>query len=114
MTYKKIVEGCIERDSDKWIGKLLDDAGIKFHWTATGNVVLEKREKPMDGFYYTCPIDITLNGYVHARVEVGGTVDDSGIYHSVVWDDKHNIIWMSVSTTRDELGITEFKLNLGV
>ena len=109
MTFKSIVIGMIERDSQKWIEKLLDRFGIEYKWVtvSAGAVTLEKDTV---GYVYSCKARVTLERYNYADIEVGGAVDNMGMYHSVIWDAKHQIIWMAVEKTREALGITEFKV----
>ena len=112
MTYKQIVDGFLQRDSQKWVEKLLNDAGIKYKFTETASAELEKHDAAKYfGFYYTVPVKIYKENYIKKTVLVGGTVGETGIYHSVVWSEMKEILWMSVESTRKDLGITEFKLS---
>lgn len=110
MTYKAVVAGMLERDSSKWIDKLLKEHGIKFNFTCSE---IEELTQEKDDIYYTCKTTIYGSKYsiLPVSVYVGGVVNERGIYHSVVWKNKeHDICWMAVEKTREELGITEFKI----
>lgn len=112
MTYKQVVSGFLRRDSQNWVEKLLDNSGIKYKFAEAAEPELEKHDDPKYfGFYYTVPVKIYTNWYIFETVLVGGTVSDSGIYHSVVWNEMKEILWMSVESTRKDLGIEEFKLS---
>ena len=110
MTYKAVVAGMLERDSSKWIDKLLKEHGIKFNFTCSE---IEELTQEKDNIYYTCKTTIYGSKYsiLPVSVYVGGVVNERGIYYSVVWKNKeHDICWMAVEKTREELGITEFKI----
>lgn len=112
MTYKQVVSGFLRRDSQNWVEELLDNSGIKYIFTEAAEPELEKHDNPkVFGFYYTVPVKIYTGNYIGKAVLVGGTVSDSGIYHSVVWNEMKEILWMSVESTRKDLGIEEFKLS---
>lgn len=113
MTYKKIVYGLIERDSQRWLEKLLDENGIEYLYTSIKDVSTEARKNKMLGRYYHCNIRITLDYLTDKTVQIGGVIDEYGVYHSVIRDpdDIMKIYWMAVEDTRKELGITEFKLD---
>lgn len=109
MTYKKIVYGMIDRDSRQWVEKVLKDHGIEYKWVSALTEVKTEPDKDM-GFLYECAIEITLEKCIHKTVIVGGVVDEYAIHHSVIWNEKRQIIWMAVEKTREALGITEFKV----
>ena len=112
MTYKQVVSGFLRRDSQNWVEELLDNSGIKYIFTEAAEPELEKHDNPkVFGFYYTVPVKIYKENYIKKTVLVGGTVGETGIYHSVVWNEMKEILWMSVESTRKDLGITEFKLS---
>lgn len=110
MTYKAVVAGMLERDSSKWIEKLLKEHNIVFSFAVSE---IEELTQEKDDIYYTCKTTIygTKYSIIPVSVYVGGVVNERGIYHSVVWKNKeHDICWMSVEKTREELGIKEFKI----
>lgn len=110
MTYKAVVAGMLERDSSKWIEKLLKEHNIVFSFAVSE---IEELTQEKDDIYYTCKTTIYGSKYsiIPVLVYVGGVVNERGIYHSVVWKNKeHDICWMAVEKTREELGITEFKI----
>lgn len=108
MTYKKIVEGMVRRDSIDWVEELLNEHDIKFKWVWDCGVNFEQEKELV---YYDILCEVIMSDYYKVYVMVGGTIDDSGIAHSVVWDaDKKNIIWMEAKETREFLGISEFKI----
>lgn len=109
MTYKAIVRNMIRHESEKWVQKLLAEYNIEHKFTTVGCIEMEN-DKEKDVIYWTTGIGVWVpGGYV--TLEVGGTADDIlGICKSVIWDEKHNIIWMGAKETREQLGITEFKI----
>lgn len=108
MTYKKIVEGMVRRDSIDWVEELLNEHDVKFKWVWDCGVNFEQEKEFV---YYDILCEVIMSDYHKVYVRVGGTIDDSGISHSAVWDgDKKNIIWMAVKETREFLGISEFKI----
>lgn len=109
MTYKKIVEGLVERDSRDWVEKLLCEMNIPYKYIFVDVAELEKDKDNPYWIYYTCKTDVYLSDYEYKHIEVGGTVDSMGVSHSVIWNANRKIIWMSVEKTRQDLGITEFK-----
>lgn len=110
MTFKKIVAGLVGRSADRWVRDLIGEGN--FDWTSTGSVSFD-----LDGTVgntYTVEIEVVAKqGYSYKKTKlfVGGSVDEYNIYNSVIWDANHNIIWMSVEKTREDLGITEFKIS---
>ena len=107
MTYKAIVDGLIRRDSMEWVEGLLKESGIAYKWVHDCGVNFEPEKEQI---LYDILLEIVLPDYATVYVRVGGTVSDVGIFHSVIWDREHEIIWMSVEKTRDALGIEEFKI----
>ena len=112
MTYKKIVEGIVERESRQWVKELLKENGIEGCIFSEG-VKLEN-EKEHDQFSWEVELRVYVEGEEKTLI-VGGVADDVGIYKSVIWKADHwknlrDIIWMAVKNTRDCLGITEFKI----
>ena len=109
MTYKAIVKELIRTEAETWVEKLLKDNNIEYKYTSSTVIEMEN-DKKYDHILWQAAIDITFNNR-HKKVVVGGTADDVlGICKSVVWDGGLNIIWMSRKETRDQLGITEFKI----
>lgn len=111
MTYKAIVKEMIRMSATEWIGKLLAENGIKYHYTVSDVTEMEN-DKKTDTIYWNVRIEIHDERWSYKEVNVGGTADDMvGICNSCIWDaDKKNIIWMSVESTREDLGIKEFKV----
>lgn len=112
MTYKKIVEGMVERESKQWVEELLKENGIEGYIFSEG-VKLEN-EKEHDQFSWEVELRVYVEGEGKTLI-VGGVADDIGIYKSVIWLAEpwrswRDIIWMAVKDTRDCLGITEFKI----
>lgn len=109
MTFKKIVTGLVGMSADRWVRDLIREGN--YDWTTVKSVSFD-----LDGTFgnqYTVEIEVTKRGlpYKKTQLFVGGAVDEYNIYNSVIWDESHNIIWMSVERSREELGITEFKLS---
>lgn len=110
MNYKKIVEGMIRRDSIEWLESLLTENGIGFKWVWDCGVDMEI-QKQTDDIQYTVLCEVVMDSYSSKHFKVGGVVDDCGIYHSVVFDGEgKNVLWMSVKESREQFGITEFKV----
>ena len=113
MTYKKIVAMMVEEDARKWLEKVLAEHGYesRYVFVEDGGATFES-DKDMDTFRWAVKLTVRFkkdpgNYYF----EIGGTVDDfCGIFHSVIWNRKHDILWMSVKQTREQLGIKEFKI----
>lgn len=109
MTYKTIVANMVREDSRNWLKKLLGDNNIEYKWVDTDNPDLQKEGN--DNILYSCEIRVYREKYRPQTVTIGGTVDDIlGICHSVIWNEKHDIIWMSREETRKSLGIDKFEI----
>ena len=115
MTYKAIVKEMIRREAERWICSLLDENNISYKWTSS-EITDIKADKDFNGFLWEAKVDVC--GIPGQRVYciplyVGGSVDDMiGICPSVIWSaDKKTIIWMSSEKTRENLGITEFRIS---
>lgn len=106
MTYKKIVVKMLEKDSKAWVEELLAKNEIRCMWAELHSL---ENDKDIDSFLYEVDVTITDESYLQHKVRVGGTVDDiTDICHSVIWDNRHNIIWMNNPRSRENLGITSF------
>lgn len=115
MTYKKIVEGMIIKDSVEWVERLLDKHGIKYVYVLStkknGGVAFQRYDTPR--IYYDCNLSVHIKGDIlPTYIVVGGTVDEYGVNHSCISRDcdYKNIIWMDTEERRVEFGITEFKI----
>ena len=105
MTYKSIVKTWIETESDKYIYQLLKEQNIDFKWTDACMVEMKKEENHV---LWEVKESITMNNYHHVKIFVGGTCDDFlGVCVSCLWDENHNVIWMSRPDSRKKLGIDE-------
>ena len=111
MTYKAIVERMIEIEADKFVEKALKQNNISYHFVEPMEVKMEN-DKEEDTIFWEVAVRIYDGALFPKKVLVGGTADSHClICSSVIWDEeKRNILWMSVESTRNELGITEFKI----
>lgn len=108
VSYKSIVSNLLMEDSKAWVSQLLKGIDIDYNWLDAKIMQLEK-EHDIDSILYSCEIRI-WKGYPRTLL-VGGTVDDIvGICHSVIWNEKHDIIWMSREEARKSLGIDKFEI----
>lgn len=116
MTYKKIVEFEIEQDARKWVEEVISESGYEEvygkPYVFIDSIELEN-DKRCDIVFWTVKADVRFESNMLRRhLEVGGTADDlCGICHSVIWDAAHDILWMSVKSTREALGIDTFKFS---
>lgn len=108
MTFKKIVGGMVERDADIWVNDLLEQNGICFHWTDAKVAEMDSSDKY--SMLWTVQVSVMLQGYSKINLYVGGTADEYGICHSVIWNEKRDAIWFSVEHTRETFHIDEFKI----
>lgn len=108
MTFKKIVGGMVERVANKWVNDLLNENGIIFRWTDAE--VTEMNTSDKYSMYWTVKVSVMLQGYIKVDLFVGGTADEYDFYPSVIWNDKHDEIWVATESTRKILGIDEFKI----
>lgn len=111
MTYKKIVKSMVQQNAVNWFEKLMSENG--FECFVFVNDVEFENDKEKDTIFWTVKVDVYFKSDVGVRkyYEIGGTVDDlCGICCSVIWDNNHEIIWMSVKESREALGIKELKI----
>ena len=115
MTYKAIVKEMIRREAERWVCSIMEENNISYKWTSSETTDI-KMDKDSNGFLWEAKVDVYGrpswgNGYV--ILYVGGSVDDMiGICPSVIWSmDKKKIIWMASEETREDLGITEFRIS---
>ena len=108
-SYKKIVAHLLEMTAQSWVEQLLEKNGIEYTFTSVRETEMEN-DKEEGTVYWKVPIEISRKGNIFPTVViVGGTADDlCGICKSVIWDDKKEIIWMTVKETREKLGIDRF------
>lgn len=119
MTYKKIVQSMVEDKARFFVSHALEYNDYKedefFLFTRDVNF---EHDKESDTILWDVDIDIHIRkDPLTYRVRVGGTVDDMcGVCYSVIWNRKqfHEIMWMSASRTREELGIDKFDLTLAM
>lgn len=111
MTYKKIVERMVEEEARRFVENALDVNGYDNAFVFVDSVDFE-HSKASDLFYFTVCVDVRFKYDIAPHhIEVGGTVDDScGICASVIWNKKHDALWMSVPETRKTLGIETFDI----
>ena len=108
MTYKKIVERLVEDKARAFMEKALADNGIEAEYVIVDGSTLENDRK-RDTVFWETVLTARINN-IRRKYIVGGTADDlCGICASVIWNGKHDILWMSVKQTREELGITTFE-----
>lgn len=108
MTYKKIVEMLIEEKARKFMDKVLEENRIEAEYVCVDGSTLEN-DKKRDTIFWETVLTVRINN-IRRKYIVGGTADDlCGICASVVWNGKHDILWLSVKETREELGITTFE-----
>ena len=102
MTYKKIVESLVENEVYGEVRKLVENLN-KYLFI---NVETPSFKNEGDMLMWECLVSIS-----HKTFVVGGTVDSiCGICVSCMRDENHKYVWFWVEKTREELGITEFKL----
>lgn len=111
MTYKAIVERMVEIEAKKFVEKTLKENGIEYKFTDTWNTTMEN-DKKADTIFWDVEVKIYTGDVLPTKVVVGGTADSHCmICTSVIWDSrKRDILWMSVESTRNDLGIKEFKI----
>ena len=111
MTYKAIVERMIEIEATRFVEKTLEENNVPFSFAEAWETKMEN-DKEADTIYWDVEVKIYTDLPFPTRVIVGGTADSHClICKSVIWNsDKSKILWMSVESTRNELGITEFKI----
>ena len=110
MTYKRLAMRLVCTAVRKWIEEVLTENGIDYMWVST-NYPTMQNDKKQDCFCWDCAAEIMLPNYKEIKVIAGGTADDIlGISESVLWNENKKILWMSVSETREQLGITELNL----
>lgn len=110
MTYKKIVEGMVESSARKWVEDLLEKSGFDaFLFGAK----VEVKKDPEASFWMLWTVELDVhdrNSIMTYHISVGGTVDESGVSNSVIWDSKNKTIWFNNKETRETFGINEFKV----
>lgn len=111
MTYKAIVERMIEIEASRFVEKTLEENNIPYSFVESWETKMEN-DKKADTIYWDVVVKIYDKSPFPTKVIVGGTADSHClICKSVIWDStKSKILWMSVESTRKELGITEFKI----
>lgn len=109
MTYKKIVEGMVGLEAERYITQLLEKNGIDYKWTDSH---VDSMKIDDDTCYWTVRVGITGLDYHTKYVVVGGTVDDMlGVCTSVVWTpDKKKVLWFTVESTREFFKIKKFEI----
>lgn len=109
MTYKKIVNEMLKRDSVEWVRELMKKNNIDHRWIDAGDPYIERRT---DDMLYSVKLTVTMRDYEKKELEVGGSIDDLiGLCHSCVLDASNgHILWMNVPDTRKLIGITEFQM----
>jgi hypothetical protein len=110
MTYKKIVEGMVESSARKWVEELLEKSGFDA-FLFGANVEVKKDPDAPFWMLWTVELDVhDRNSIMTYHISVGGTVDESGVCNSVIWNSKGHNIWFNNADTREAFGINEFKV----
>lgn len=111
MTYKAIVERMIEIEATRFVEKTLEKNNVSYSFAEAWETKMEN-DKKADTIYWDVVVKIYDGSPFPTKVIVGGTADSHClICSSVIWNSTHDkILWMSVESTRNELGITEFKI----
>lgn len=110
MTYKAIVKRMIEIEATRFVEKTLDANEVDYHFATAEDCTMEN-DKESDTIFWNAEVKI-YGAAFPVTVIVGGTADDHClICSSVIWNkEKNRILWLAVKETREELGITSFKV----
>lgn len=106
MTFKKIVERMIRKDSENWVQDLLMEFGNDSIHVAAEDI---KFEDLADGKVYSCKVEI-LNAFnmPYDIVEVLGKITDRVRHIQIMRNG--NIIWHDSRFVREDMGIKEFRI----
>lgn len=113
MTYKKMVEGMVEREATKWLESFIKKDGA---FVTLGTVTL-KMEK--NTCYFDCLVSILGTGSLVSPVYmVAGTVGENGtVYNSVIYKSCYEngkpvnkVVWGATQELRDVYKITSFEI----
>lgn len=110
MTYKKIVEGMVEKSARAWVEELLEKNG--FDAFVYGDKV-EVKKDPEASFWMLWTVELDVldrNSIMTYHLSVGGTVDESGVCNSCIWNSTGKNIWFANPETRVFFGINDFKV----
>jgi len=107
MTYKKMIEGVVERDCVNWVEQFITKKEV----FALGNKTTLKIEGGT--CYFDCEVRVyRSNSYVFPAYYVGGTISEFGtVYKSVIRNDSKEIVWASTKELRALEGIEDFQIN---
>lgn len=113
MTYKKMVEGIVEREACKWLESFIKNDGF----TAGGTVTLTIDKGTC---YFDCLVSVLGTGRIVTPVfSIGGTVDENGYVYNSVIKVPHTtkegltegkLVWAATEELRNIYGITEFEI----
>jgi len=107
MTYKKMVEGIVERDCQKWVDGFLADKEKMFSLGEKTTLEIDKGT-----CFFHSEIKVYGAGNIIAPTyTVGGTVDEDGrVYKSIIKNMSGKIVWAATKELRDMEGINEFQI----
>ena len=110
MTYKAIVKSLISEEAERFVERALEKNEIAYSFTFIVETTMEN-DKEKDTIFWETEIEIILEDRKIAVV-AGGTADDlTGICASCIWSaGKKKLLWMASRSTREQLGISEFKI----
>jgi len=107
MTYKKMIEGVVERECVNWVEQFITKEGA----FASG----DKTTLEIEGStcYFTCEVRVYgMSSCISPTYYVGGTISESGIvYKSVIRNYSQEIVWASTKELRALEGIENFQIN---
>ena len=108
MTYKGIIANMVNFAARNKIEKLCKEADIPFTFTEANNTELTLCK---DAVNFSVDVIVHKGLLNTVPLQVCGYCDEYGNIHPcVVWWYGTKIIWTSVQSRREELGITEFKI----
>ena len=114
-SYKSIVKSLCERDSKRWLYKVLDSNSISYLYAdvITNETEIDPSEK-LSGYTFRVYIRVRLDNSSLIRnyvtVHVSGYVDNTGIYVCSLWGEHNDLLWVDSVSLRETLKICTLTL----